>query len=52
VGHPSRDYLWILSRTPQMDEKTYDAILSRVRAQGYDLANLLKTPQPLAATPG
>jgi apolipoprotein D and lipocalin family protein len=52
VGNPSREYLWILSRTTQMDEKTYDAILSRVRAQGYDLANLLKTPQPPAATQG
>jgi apolipoprotein D and lipocalin family protein len=45
VGHPSREYLWILSRKPQMDDATYDGILSRLRAQGYDLSLLLKTPQ-------
>jgi apolipoprotein D and lipocalin family protein len=45
VGHPSREYLWILSRTPQMDAGTYDGILERLRAQGYDLSLLLKTPQ-------
>ena len=50
VGHPSREYLWILSRTPQMDERTYEAILDRLRAQGYDLSLLLRTPQVLAAS--
>jgi apolipoprotein D and lipocalin family protein len=45
VGHPSREYLWILSRTPQMDAATYDGILARLRAQGYDTAKLVKTPQ-------
>ena len=46
VGHPSREYLWILSRTPRMDDATYDGILSRLRAQSYDLSLLVKTPQP------
>ena len=50
VGHPSREYLWILSRTPQMDERTYEAILDRLRAQGCDLSLLLRTPQVLAAS--
>jgi len=27
VGHPNRKYLWILSRTPVMPEKTYNNIL-------------------------
>src|SRR5512136_648385 len=27
VGHPSRDYLWILSRTPKMEDSTYKTIL-------------------------
>ena len=26
VGHPSRDYLWILSRTPRMDDATLAGI--------------------------
>ncbi len=46
VGHPSRKYLWILSRTPRMDDATYEGILSRLREQAYDLSLLVKTPQP------
>lgn len=45
VGHPDRKYLWILSRTPQMDPATYDAILGRLRAQDYDTSLLVKTAQ-------
>lgn len=43
VGHPSRDYLWILSRTPRMDEATYAAIVERLRAQGYETERLVRT---------
>lgn len=46
VGHPSRDYLWILSRNRQMDETLYQNILDMVAAQGFDLRKLNKTPQP------
>jgi apolipoprotein D and lipocalin family protein len=45
VGHPSRDYLWILSRTPTLSAATYDAILARIVAQGYDLSRLQRTLQ-------
>jgi apolipoprotein D and lipocalin family protein len=46
VGHPSRDYLWILSRTPQMDNERYDRILERLRRSGYDVSRLVKTRPP------
>jgi apolipoprotein D and lipocalin family protein len=46
VGHPSRDYLWILSRTPTLDEATYEGILIRVEEMGYPLDRLEKTLQP------
>ncbi|NNE16906.1 MAG: lipocalin family protein, partial [Myxococcales bacterium] len=46
VGHPSRDYLWILSRTLTLDEQTYAEILTRLEAKGYPLAPLNKTEQP------
>jgi apolipoprotein D and lipocalin family protein len=46
VGHPSRDYLWILSRSPSMHEDTLRGILTRLQAMGYDLARLNRTPQP------
>lgn len=43
VGHPSRDYLWILSRTPSLDGATYEDILSDLAARGYDTTRLVKT---------
>jgi apolipoprotein D and lipocalin family protein len=42
VGHPSRNYLWILSRTPQMDEGTYREIMSKISKQGYNLDRIKK----------
>jgi apolipoprotein D and lipocalin family protein len=45
VGEPRRKYLWILSRTPQMDEATYREITERIRFLGYDPARLMKTKQ-------
>ena len=45
VGHPNRQYLWILSRTPEMDEALYDRILKKLRDQFYDVTRLMKTPQ-------
>ncbi len=48
VGVPSRKYLWILSRTPQMDEEIYSGILERLVDQGYDPSRLNKTLQPTA----
>jgi apolipoprotein D and lipocalin family protein len=43
VGHPSRDYLWILSRTPAMEPRVYDAIVARLAAQGYETQRLVLT---------
>jgi apolipoprotein D and lipocalin family protein len=43
VGHPSRDYLWILSRTPRMDEEVYRDLLRRIAAHGYDLTRIRRT---------
>jgi apolipoprotein D and lipocalin family protein len=46
VGHPKRTYLWILSRTQQMDSRTYQGILERLKLQYYDISRLKKTLQP------
>lgn len=45
VGHPNREYLWILSRTPKMDESVYQALLKRIEAKGFDLSKLERTVQ-------
>lgn len=49
VSEPSREYLWILSRTPQMDGALYDGIVARLRADGYPVNRLVQTPQAAAA---
>lgn len=46
IGHPSRSYLWILSRSRTLDENVFQQILSRLPAQGYDPARLRRTLQP------
>jgi len=45
VGHPKRDYLWILSRTPEMDEAIYAEIVSRIKQKNFDVTKLRKTVQ-------
>lgn len=40
VGSPSRQYMWILSRNPVMAKSTYDGILERAKAQGFNVDQL------------
>lgn len=46
VSEPSREYLWVLSRTPTVDASAYQALLERLQAKGFDLSKLDKTAQP------
>lgn len=46
VGHPSRNYFWILARDRQMKDQVYADILQRAAAQGYDTSRIAKVPQP------
>ena len=43
VGHPSRDYAWILARDPQLDEATLRQLRQRLAAAGYDPCRLIIT---------
>lgn len=49
VGEPDRKYLWILSRTPEIDPHLYSEILERIKDQGYDTTKLIRTKH---STPG
>ncbi len=40
VSGPSRKYLWILSRIPEMDKTTYKSITDRLEKNGFDLSKL------------
>lgn len=46
VGHPGRGYLWILSRTPLMDDALYNELLKLIAAKGYDVSKIKRTLQP------
>ena len=45
VGSSSDNYLWILNRTPQMDEDIYNKLVASAKERGYDTNELFKVPQ-------
>jgi apolipoprotein D and lipocalin family protein len=45
VSEPTRQYLWVLSRRPRIDQATYDALVGRLAKKGYDVRNLELTKQ-------
>lgn len=45
VSEPKREFLWILSRTPTVSPEAYSALLTRLKAQGFDLDRLERSRQ-------
>jgi apolipoprotein D and lipocalin family protein len=45
VSDPKREYLWVLSRTPQLDPKAYEDLLQRLKQQQFDIQKLELTAQ-------
>jgi apolipoprotein D and lipocalin family protein len=44
VGEPSREYLWVLSRTAALDDATWSSIDARIASAGYDRSKVTRTP--------
>ncbi|CAN5549195.1 lipocalin family protein [soil metagenome] len=44
-GDPSRD-LWILSRTPRIEESLYQQLLEKRAARGFKTERMIRTSQP------
>jgi apolipoprotein D and lipocalin family protein len=44
VGEPGRKYAWVLARSPQLDDATLEALLTRAAALGFDRQAFLFTP--------
>jgi apolipoprotein D and lipocalin family protein len=42
VGTPSREYLWILARTAQLGEATYQRLVAAAAAQGFDVSQIVR----------
>ena len=54
IARSARDYVWIMARTPIIDDARYAALVKRVADMGYDTSKLVKvpqTPKPAAAPP-
>lgn len=45
VGSPNYEYLWILSRQPQISDTQYQKLLTIATQKGYDVKHLKLTPQ-------
>lgn len=45
IGSSSDSFLWILSRTPQLEPALYDELLDKIKSRGYDLSSLIKVEQ-------
>jgi apolipoprotein D and lipocalin family protein len=41
VSGPDRDYLWILSRSPDMDAGTLERLVATAREAGYPVDELI-----------
>ena len=41
ITGPNRDYLWILARSPQLDDKLKDRLLAVIKQAGFDLTPLI-----------
>lgn len=42
VGTPDRDYLWILARTPTMEEALYRELVEFSRQRGFEIERLIR----------
>jgi len=45
VTSSSKDYLWILSRTPEIENDLYTKLVNIAKEKGFDIQKLYKVPQ-------
>ena len=43
VGTPDRKYLWVLSRTPELADSTWQRLVATAAGQGFDVARLVRS---------
>jgi len=44
-GRNKRDFVWLMARTPEIPDETYDRLIAKIEAMGYDMSDLRKVPQ-------
>ncbi len=52
IGRQKRDYVWIMARTPQVDDATWHMLEQTVAEAGYDLSLLRRVPHRQSADEG
>lgn len=45
VGRNQRDYVWIMARTPQIEEADFQRLLRIIETEGYELSAVERVPQ-------
>jgi apolipoprotein D and lipocalin family protein len=45
IARSARDYVWIMARTPTIDDARYAELVKKVADMGYDMTKLVKVPQ-------
>ena len=45
IGRSKRDYVWLMSRQPAIEDRSYRSLLAFMQAQGYDISRVKKVPQ-------
>jgi apolipoprotein D and lipocalin family protein len=45
VSDPNRKTLWILSRTPKMDDALYNSLIEKLVARGFEKEKIVKMVQ-------
>lgn len=45
IGRNKRDYVWIMSRQPTIDEELFNKLKKYIASTGYDVTKLKKVPQ-------
>ena len=51
VSEPDRNSMWVLARTPAMDDDTYEGLLVKLRLAGYPVDQLVRTPHTNMPSP-
>ena len=45
IGRNKLDYVWLMSRQPELSREDYERAVEAIRAAGYDIAQLQRVPQ-------
>jgi apolipoprotein D and lipocalin family protein len=45
IARNARDYVWIMARTPVIDDGEYQRMVALIKGYGYDVSRLRKVPQ-------